>query len=51
MEDKEVTFKEEFETMEYEPLSDVEIKLVKWSLGLGVVLLIVFYVLSRFVGH
>ena len=51
MEEKEVTFKEELEAMEYEPLSDVEIKLVKWSLGLGVILLVVFYVIAQFVGH
>lgn len=51
MEQKDVTFKEELEAMEYEPLNDVELKLIKWSLGLGVVLLVVFYVISRFVGH
>lgn len=51
MEEKNVTFHEEMEAMEYEPLADVELKLIKWSLGLGVVLLVVFFIISRYVGH
>ena len=46
---KEVTFKDELEAMEYEPLNDVEMKLIKWSMGLGIVLLIVFYVIAQMV--
>ncbi len=33
---------------EYEPLLPVEKKLIAWSLGLGLFLLAVFYVISRF---
>jgi hypothetical protein len=36
----------EMQEMEYEPLLPVEKKLIGWSLGLGVVLLIVLYWLS-----
>ena len=38
---------DELKKMEYEPLLPIEIALVKWSIGLGVGLLVVFYVLSR----
>ena len=34
---------------EYEPLLPVEKKLIAWSLGLGLSLLVVLYFLSRFV--
>ena len=46
---KEVTFKEEISTMAYEPLDEVEIKLVKWSLILGIVSLVVFYAIAQMV--
>jgi hypothetical protein len=45
---------DELKKMEYEPLLPVEITLVKWSIGLGVGLLVVFYVLSKVIfpgGH
>lgn len=51
MSEKEVTVKEEMEAMKYEPLDEVEMKLIKWSMGLGVFFLAVFYVISRYVGH
>lgn len=51
MNEKEITVKEEMEAMEYEPLDEVEMKLIKWSLGLGVFFLVVFYIISRYVGH
>ena len=46
---KEVTFKDEIAAMEYEPLNEVEMKLIKWSMGLGVVLLVAFYVIAQMV--
>jgi hypothetical protein len=38
---------------EYEPLLPVEKKLIAWSLGIGLVLLVVLYCVSRFLpdGH
>jgi len=33
---------------DYEPLLPVEKKLIAWSLGIGLVLLVVLYCLSRF---
>ncbi len=48
-EKKEVTMKEEMEAMKYEPLNEVEMKLIKWSMGLGVALLVVFYAISQMV--
>ena len=46
---KDVTFKEELQAMEYEPLNDVEMKLIKWSMGLGIVSLVVFYAIAQMV--
>ena len=46
---KEVTFKEEIDAMQYEPLNDVEMKLIKWSMGLGIVFLVVFYLIAQVV--
>jgi len=46
---KEVTFKDEIAAMEYEPLNEVEMKLIKWSMGLGVALLVVFYLIAQIV--
>ena len=38
---------EEFQHMPYEPLLPIEKKLIGWSLGLGVGLLVVLVVVSR----
>lgn len=38
---------EEMQKMAYEPLLPVEKKLIGWSLGLGIVLLIVLVVVAR----
>ena len=38
---------EEIGKMAYEPLLPIEKKLIGWSLGLGVVLLVVLYVVAR----
>ena len=38
---------EEMQKMAYEPLLPVEKKLIGWSLGLGIVLLIVLLVVAR----
>ena len=48
-ETKEVTMKDEMEAMPYEPLNEVEMKLIKWSLGLGLGLLVLFYLISLMV--
>jgi len=39
---------EEMQKMAYEPLLPIEKKLIGWSLGLGVALLIVLLVVARF---
>ena len=38
---------EEMQQMAYEPLLPIEKKLIGWSLGLGIVLLIVLVVVAR----
>ena len=38
---------EEMKKMEYEPLAPVEIKLVSWSIGIGVGSLFILYWLSQ----
>jgi hypothetical protein len=38
---------EEIRKMEYEPLLPIEKKLIGWSLGIGIVLLIVLVSISR----
>ena len=43
---KEVNVAAEMQKMEYEPLQPVEIKLIRWSLGLGTSLLVVLYFVS-----
>ena len=48
-EDKEVKFHEEVQKMEYEPLDETEMKLIHWSWGLGVALLVVLFLISKFV--
>lgn len=45
---------EEMKKMEYEPLAPVELKLVRWSIGIGVGSLFILYYLSKFLfpaGH
>jgi hypothetical protein len=44
----EENFKTALGKAEYEPLLPIEKKLIGWSLGLGVTLLVFFAVLSRF---
>ena len=39
---------EEMQKMAYEPLLPIEKKLIGWSLGLGITLLIVLLVVARF---
>lgn len=46
-EETDVTFQEELEKMEYEPMNDIEKKLVRNSLILGLVLLVVFYFVAE----
>ena len=41
--DSELKFQEELQKMEWEPLAPVEVKLVRNSIILGLVLLVVFY--------
>lgn len=38
---------EEIQKMAYEPLLPIEKKLISWSLGLGIVLLVVLLVVAR----
>jgi hypothetical protein len=40
-------FVDEMKKMEYEPLLPVELRLIRWSIGLGVGLLVFFYFLSQ----
>jgi len=37
---------EEIQNMEYEPLLPIEKKLIVWSLGLGVISLVILYMIS-----
>lgn len=49
MEEKDdVKFHEEIKKMEYEPLDATEMKLIHWSWGLGVGLLVVLFIVSKF---
>ena len=48
MTDNKSKIADELKKMEYEPLLPVEIALVKWSISLGVGLLVLFYFLSQF---
>ena len=45
-EESNVKFHEEIQKMEYEPMNEVEIKLVRNSIALGVIMLVVFYFIS-----
>ena len=38
---------EEIQNMQYEPLEPAEMKMIHWSWGLGVALLVVLYFISR----
>ena len=49
MGDKEVKLQEEIQNIEYEPLDETEMKLIHWSWGLGVGLLVVLFLISKFV--
>ncbi|MDL2270145.1 hypothetical protein LJC71_07870 [Desulfosarcina sp. OttesenSCG-928-A07] len=42
-ENEDVKFHEELDKMEYEPLNDTEVKLIRNSLIIGTVLLVLFY--------
>ena len=46
---KNVKFHEEVKKMEYELLDATELKLIHWSWGLGVVLLVLLYFLSDYI--
>ena len=46
---KNVKFHEEVKKMEYEHLDATELKLIHWSWGLGVVLLVLLYFLSDYI--
>ena len=46
---KDVKFNEEIQKMEYEPMDETELKLIKGGITLGVVLLVVLFVISKFV--
>ncbi len=46
---KDVKFHEEIQKMEYEPMDETELKLIKGGITLGVVLLVVLFVISKFV--
>lgn len=46
---KDVKFHEEIQKMEYEPMGETELKLIKGGITLGVVLLVVLFVISKFV--
>lgn len=37
---------EEMQNMEYEPLMPIELKLIRWSLGIGITSLVVLYWVS-----
>jgi len=47
-EQKEAKFQEEIQNMEYEPLEPAEMKMIHWSWGLGVGLLVILYIISRY---
>ncbi len=54
MTDEKSKIAEEMKKMEYEPILPAEVTLVKWSICLGVGLLVMFYFLSRWLfpgGH
>lgn len=46
---KDMKFKDEVKKMEYEPMDATEIALVKWSIIIGVSLLVVLFVVSKYI--
>lgn len=46
---QDMKFKDEVQKMEYEPLDATEIALVKWSLIIGVSLLVILFIISKYV--
>lgn len=48
-ENKEVKFHEEIQKMEYEPMDTTELKLIKGGISLGVTLLVILFLISKFV--
>lgn len=46
---KDLKFKDEVQKMEYEPLDATELALVRWSLGIGITLLVALFVVSKWV--
>lgn len=46
---KEMKVSEELEKMEYEPLDATEMRLIHWSWGLGVALLVILYFVSDYI--
>ncbi len=51
MVDQPVKFADEMSKMHAEPLLPIEKKLISWSLGLGIVLLVVLVAISRMFVH
>ena len=45
---KDVKFQEEIKKMEYEPLDETELKLIRGGIILGLVLLVVLFVISKY---
>ena len=43
-----VKFHEEIQKMEYEPMDETELKLIKGGITLGIVLLVVLFVVSKY---
>ena len=46
---QDLKFKDEVQKMEYEPMDETELSLVRWSLIIGVSLLIILFVISKYV--
>lgn len=46
---KDVKFHEEIQKMEYEPITEDEMKLIKGGIMLGIVLLVILFVTSKFI--
>ena len=44
---KDLKYKDEVQKMEYEPLDATELALVRWSLGIGITLLVVLFAVSK----
>lgn len=46
-----VKFHEEIQKMEYEPMDETELKLIKGGITLGIVLLVTLFVVSKYILH